>query len=222
MKYVCRITVLGASAVLMVACNSAANDWNTASNANTIPAYQAFLQKHGSDSHADDARARIAQIQDDNAWTLAQSENSETGYKDYLQQHATGGHAALANTDLTALQRAAAWKTAESSGSTADLQAFLEKYPTGAEADQAKQKLAALEGYRVQLAATRSKAEAERKLRFAKQHFRKELGDVEITSPSSPDSMYRVLSNAMSQQDASSACQAVKRAHEACEVVGAS
>jgi hypothetical protein len=114
-----------------------------------------------------------------------------------------------------------AWKSAKDAGTAVAMRSFLEKYPQSVEADEAKKKLAALESYRVQLAATRSKAAAERKLKFAKQRFGKELREVEIAPPSPPDTLYRVMSGSMSHDDASSACQALRRAHEACEVVGA-
>jgi hypothetical protein len=216
-----RTAVLIVTGFLTVACNSAAGDWDKATAANTLAAYQAFLQNHSTNTHAGDAQARIAQLQDDADWSMAQSENSEKSYGDYLQQHATGAHVAAAHDHLTSLQRAVAWKSAKDAGTAVAMRTFLEKYPQGFEADEAKQKLAALESYRVQLEATRSKSAAERKLKFAKQHFGKELRDVEIASPNPPDTLYRVMSGAMSHDDASSACQALQRAHEACEVVGA-
>ena len=221
MTSIYRTGVLLLTGFLTVACNTAAGDWDKATAANTPAAYQTFLQKHGTDTHADDARARIARLQDDNDWTMAKNENSEKSYGDYLQQHASGSHVAQAHDELTSLPRTAAWISAADTGTAAAMHTFLEKYPQGPEADHAKQKLAALEGYRVQLAATRSKTAAERKLKFAKQHFGKELRDVEIASPNPPDTLYRVMSGSMSHDDASSACQALQRAHEACEVVGA-
>ena len=196
MNGIYRMAVSLVTGFLTVACGSAAGDWDKATAANTPVAYQTFLQNHSNDTRADDARAQIARLQDDNDWTTAKSENSEKSYVDYVRRHATGTHVGAAHDELTSLQRAVAW-------------------------NDAKQKLAALEIYRVQLEATHSKAAAERKLKFAKQHFGKELRDAEIASPIAPDTLYRVLSSSMSHDDASSACRALQRAHEACEVVGA-
>jgi hypothetical protein len=216
-----RTAALIVTGLMTVACNSASGDWDKATAVNTLPAYQTFLQKHATDTHADDAQARIAQLQDDADWSMAQADNSEKSFGDYLQQHASGAHVAAAQDRLTLLQREVAWKSAEATGTAEAMRTFLEKYPQSLQADEAKQKLAALEGYRVQLEATRSKAAAERKLKFARQHFGKELRDVQIASPNPPDTLYRVMSGSMSHDDASSACEALKRAHEACEVVGA-
>jgi hypothetical protein len=215
------MAILIVTGSMSIACNTASGDWDKATAVNTLSAYQTFLQQHPTDTHADDAQARIAHLQDDADWSMAQNENNEKSYGDYLQQHASGAHVAAAQDRLSLLQREAAWKSAEAAGTAAAMRTFLEKYPQGLQADEAKAKLAALEGYRVQLEATRSKAAAERKLKFAKQHFGKELRDVEIASPNPPDTLYRVWSGSMSHDDASSACEALKHAHEACEVVGA-
>ncbi len=207
--------------IVLVACNSAQSDWNRASASNTLTGYQSFLHKHPNDDHAADARRRIAAIEDDGDWKTARSANTEQSYTDYLDKHATGAHVSDARTELTALERAADWKSAQDVGTVAALQSFLQKYPQGAESDAAKQKLAALAGYRVQLGEAATQAAAERERRLVQQHFGKVIHEVTVAPPAPPDTRYRVLSGAMSKDAASTACAALKRAHEGCEVVSA-
>src|ERR1700734_3456686 len=73
-KYLLPLAICGA--LVMTACSSANKDWADASTENTISGYQAFLDRHASDEHAQDARTRIAALQDHAAWTTAQTGNS--------------------------------------------------------------------------------------------------------------------------------------------------
>lgn len=149
------------AAAALYACDSAQSDWNKATAANTLAAYRSFVQKHGDDKRADNARGRILALQDDRAWIEAQATNSIAGYEAYLSTESGGVHANEAHYRLTALQRANDWQAAAKDGSAAALQAFLLKYPQGPEADQARTMLEA--DNRVQLADAPSRSNAERK-----------------------------------------------------------
>ena len=141
-----------ASALAMTACSSANKDWQNASEKNTVAAYQSFLDKHAGDQHAQEARTRMAALQDDAAWQMAQNVNSRDSYQIYLQSEPNGTHAQAARDQLAELARADAWKSAQSADSATALEDFLQKYPQGPETDQARQKLAALHAnYRAEL-----------------------------------------------------------------------
>lgn len=221
-KYLLPLALCGVLA--MTACSSANKDWAKASADNTIAAYQSFLEKHASDEHAQEARTRIAALQDDSAWKVAQGGNSLDSYRQYLhrQGEPNGIHLQEARDQLTALERANAWKTAQTDGSAAALQAFLQKYPQGPEADQAWQKLMALNSdYRAELGAFHDQRAAEHKRADLQSRFGKVLKEIEVLSPNSLNKPYRVMSGLMDRHDADSACASLRQDHQTCEVVKA-
>ena len=127
----------------LTACNLAEGDWQQATAANTLTAYQAFLQKHPDSKHADNARGRILALQDEQAWNTARAANSIAGYQDYLKTESGGVHVGEAKYQITALQRADAWKAIQNDASAASLQSFLLKYPQGLESNEARARLKA-------------------------------------------------------------------------------
>ena len=209
-------------ALTLAACGTAQKDWTNASTVDTVSAYQAFLDKHPKDEHAQQAQTRIAALQDDVAWKTAQGGNSTDSYQAYLQAEPNGTHAQAARDAMMGLDRANAWKTAQSAGSAAALQAFLQKYPQGSEADQARQKLAAIRSnYRAELGHYHNERAAQRKRSELQSRFSKVLVEVDVVPPDSANKEFRVMSGLMDRQDASSACTSLKRDHQPCEVVKA-
>lgn len=210
------------AALALAACGTAQKDWTSASSENTLSGYQAFLDNHPTDEHAQDARTRIAALQDEAAWKTAQDGHSEDSYRAYLQAEPNGSHLQAARDGLTGLDRANAWKTAQSDGSVAALQAFIQKYPQGSEADQARQKLAALQsGYRAELGSFHNERAAQRKRSQLQSKFGKTLAEIDVVAPDSANKEFRVMSGLMDRQDANSACTSLKRDHQPCEVVKA-
>lgn len=202
----------------LTGCNTAQTDWNQATGANTVSAYQTFLQKHADDKHADDARGRILALQDDQAWSSAKATNTVASYEDYLKAKSGGVHVGEAKYNVTALQRADEWKALQNNSSAASLQAFLSKYPQGTESNEARAKLKELD-YRVQLADAHSKDEAQRKRDRLQSKFGKVLHDIIVVPPTAPDTLYRVTSGPMDQAAANSACATLQRAHQSCKLV---
>jgi hypothetical protein len=212
------VPVVLCSSVLLSACNTAENDWNKATASNTVAGYQAFLQGHGSDKNADNARGRILALQDDQAWTTARTANTVEAYGEYLKIEGGGVHAQQAQYYLTALHRAADWESIKDNASAAALQAFLLKYPQGFEANQARAKLKDLD-YRVELANARSKASAERKRTQLQARFGTVLHEIVVLAPDGSAALFRVTSGPMSQASANSACAALERAHQSCKLI---
>ncbi len=213
-----RISLLLVPAAALFACSNAQQDWNKASTANTVAAYQEYLSKHPSGEHSSDASDRIHSLQDDEAWQQAKQTNSADAYRDYLQKQPTGTHTKDAQDALTAEERATDWKTAESTGTVASLQDFLKKYPAGAEADQARSKLAEMSGYKVHLAS----APTEKQARRERDHLRAKYGSIlhdVVVAPSNTGKGYGVDSAPMSQAQADSACAELKKSHQTCEVI---
>ncbi len=210
------------AALSMTACSFANKDWANASAANTVAGFQSFLDKHAGDQHAQEARTRIAALQDESAWQTAQNGNSLDSYQQYLQAEPNGTHAQAAHDQITGLERANAWKSAQSDGSATALRAFLQKYPQGPEADQARQKLAALHiDYRADLGNFHNERAAERKRSQLQSRFSSVLKEVDVLPPDASNKRYRVMSGLMDRHDADSACASLKRDHQPCEVIKA-
>jgi hypothetical protein len=205
---------------ILAACSSPEADWKKADAQGTVAAYQAFLTTHPNDSHAAQARTRIQSLEDQAAWTQAQNANSLEGFKQYLQTQPTGAHAADAQERMAGLERAAAWKVAQADGKMPALQEFLQKYPSGPEAELARTQLQQLSnGYRVELASSRSEKEAKKISARLQQRYGKLLHAVVVTAPVLPDTLNHVRSGPMSLEDAQSACADLKKARQHCEVV---
>jgi len=199
-------------------CGTAEWDWNKATTANTLAAYQSFVQEHPNDKRADDARGRIFALQDEQAWAAAQKVGSIAGYQAYLQTEGGGSHAEQAQFAITAMQRAHAWKDLQSDLSAASLQSFLQKYPQGAESVLARQKLTEVD-YRLQLADTRSESSAEAKRAHLQARFGSVLQEVVVIAPSGTNTDYRVISGPMSQSMAKSTCATLERSHQSCKLI---
>lgn len=202
----------------LTACNTAESDWNRATAANTMAAYQTFLQKHPGNKHADNAQGRILGLKDEQAWSDAQATNTIASYQGYLTAESGGVHVGEAKYHITALQRANDWKAVPSDASAAVLQAFLQKYPQGVESNEARARLKELD-YRVQLADSRSKAEAEHKRSQLATKYGQVLHEVVVVAPTSPDKLFRVTSGPMNQASANSACATLEHEHQHCKLV---
>lgn len=204
--------------LVLAGCGTPQYDWNKTLAANTVAAYQTFLNNHGRSKYAGDARGRLLGLKDDQAWSLAQATNTIDGYHDYLRAEGGGIHAPDAQYKITALERARAWKSLPNDASADSLQAFLQKYPQGLESNEARRKLSALD-YRVQLAVAGTKSTAERERAQLQSRFGKLVHGIVVIAPASPHTIYRVTSAPMSQADANSACAALERSHQSCKPV---
>jgi len=211
------LTTLSAVA-LVAACSSAENDWNKATAANTVAAYETYLQKHPDGNHRAEADARITKLNESDAWNQATQANTVQSYQDYLQKKPDGEHAQQARDAIESIQRANDWSQAKLAGTSAALQDFLKKHDKGPEADQARQQLAAMTGYRVQLASAKTQPEAEHQRARLQSKFGSVVHEMTVT-PATTGSRYRVVSSPMSQSDANSACAKLRHAHSQCEVV---
>jgi len=202
---------------LVAACSSAENDWNEATAANTVAAYETYLQKHPDGNHRVEADARITKLNESDAWNQATQANTVQSYQDYLQKKPEGEHAQQAREALESIQRANDWSQAKQAGTSAALEDFLKKHDKGTEADQARQQLATMTAYRVQLASAKTQREAEHQ----RVRLQSKYGNVvhEMTVTPATGSRYTVVSSPMSQSDANTACAKLRHAHSQCEVV---
>jgi hypothetical protein len=207
--------------VALTGCDTTEKDWSVAKNANTLSAYQTFLQEHPGNIHEENAKGRILALNDDLAWNNAHAADTIAAYRNYLNSWSGGIHAGEATFQIKALQRAADWKVVSADPSVPQLQAFLLKYPQGAEADLARAQLTAY-GYRVQIAESSSEQGAQRERERMQARFGKVLDDIVVVPPIGSETKYRITSQPMSKSAAGSTCAALEHAHHTCKLIQAS
>jgi len=79
-----------AAAVLLVGCSREAADWKQASTANSIEAYQLYLQQHPHGTQAAAAQGHLQQLIEQRDWQIATAGNSRDAYQQFLTQHPNG------------------------------------------------------------------------------------------------------------------------------------
>ena len=205
----------------LAACSSARLDFQQASAANTVAAYQDFIKQHPNTDLAVQAQNRVNALEDDQEWADAQQANTLEAYQKYLQAQPSGMHSADARDKITGFERADAWKTALAANTPAAIQAFLQKYPTGSEADQANAQLKVLqtEQYRVQVASFKAQKDADQARTKLEAKYGKVLHEVVVVPPTASEKLTTVRSGPMTRQDAESACGTLKKEHQHCQVV---
>jgi outer membrane protein assembly factor BamD (BamD/ComL family) len=208
-------------AAILAACGSAKYEWSQANSINTVAAYQTFLSKYPNDMHAADAKNRIAGLQDEHAWLTAQAAPSVQGYQQYLTAEPNGGHAQAARDEIATRERSAAWHTAQTNETAQSMQDFLQQYPTGPEADRARDKLKVLAGYRAELGIAHTQQLADREREALAKRFGTTFQQVVVLQPDANNHDFRIVSSAMSEQDANAACASVKHAGRSCKVIQA-
>jgi hypothetical protein len=76
------------SLMLFSACSHENADWTAASKADTIEAYQHFLQQYPKASNAVAAQARLKALTEDRDWQSAAATDTRVAYEQFLGQHA--------------------------------------------------------------------------------------------------------------------------------------
>ncbi len=200
----------------LAACSSPNADWQKATEQNTVTAYQHFITEHPSDARVEQARNRISALKDEQAWSTAKSADTLDAYQQYLQQEPNGMHAADAQDKVNSLQQAAAWQAAQSTNTAQGYQDFLQKYPNAPQASDAQTALKKLTGYQALLATVHTKAYADKVAKLLKSKFGNELQDVVVVPHGK---LLEIRSAPMTESDAKTACEKLRKAHQRCDVV---
>jgi cell division septation protein DedD len=88
---VTRAVLLSVVALTLVAgCSRERIDWKSAESADTLQAYDHFIERHPDSALATQARARMAQLVEDRDWQRASTTDTAEAYKQFLAQHANG------------------------------------------------------------------------------------------------------------------------------------
>jgi cell division protein FtsN len=75
---------------LLAACSREKIDWKSAEAADTVESYDHFLQRHPDSELATQARARVAQLNEDRDWQRATATDTAEAYREFLAQHENG------------------------------------------------------------------------------------------------------------------------------------
>jgi cell division septation protein DedD len=75
---------------LLAGCSREKIDWKSAEAADTVEAYDRFLQRHPDGELAPQARARVAQLNEDRDWQRATTTDTVSAYRAFLAQHENG------------------------------------------------------------------------------------------------------------------------------------
>lgn len=90
-------------AILLLACNSLKKNWDTAVSQGTEQSYKMFLDQHPNSPHSDEAKKRLANLNEESDWIAAANQASERAFRGFLERHPGGHHAEEAKRRAAAL-----------------------------------------------------------------------------------------------------------------------
>lgn len=105
MKWI--IATAAATCLALAGCSRQEAGWRQAERADTVTAYEDYLGAYPAGPHAARARARIAELRDDDDWARADRLAAPEAWQRYLATHPEGRHADLARRRLAAFVPAA-------------------------------------------------------------------------------------------------------------------
>ncbi|MFM1887626.1 MAG: hypothetical protein RL026_2783 [Pseudomonadota bacterium] len=82
--------------VVLAACSREQQEWQDAQAADTVLAYEHFIQLHPGSSRANAAQLRMLQLAEEQAWQEASSADTAEAYRRFLRRFPTGQWAAEA------------------------------------------------------------------------------------------------------------------------------
>lgn len=89
--------------LLTIGCGTLQSRWEETRAADSIAAYEAFLQEHPQGEQAPEARERLAGLQAQRDWEAATRQDSVAAYRDFLAKHPAGTLAEMAQARIRTL-----------------------------------------------------------------------------------------------------------------------
>ncbi len=87
---VMRVAAVMLVTAMLVGCSREKIDWKSAEAADTVEAYDHFLERHPDGELSTQARARVAQLNEERDWKKASAADTADSYRQFLAQHAEG------------------------------------------------------------------------------------------------------------------------------------
>jgi cell division septation protein DedD len=81
---------IGVCLLVLAGCSREQQDWRSAEAADSIEAYDQFIQRHPESELATQARTRVAQLGEDRDWQHAGSADNVDAYRQFITQHPNG------------------------------------------------------------------------------------------------------------------------------------
>jgi hypothetical protein len=182
------------ASLLLVACSGERRDWRSAEAADTIEAYDQFIERHPESERAEPARARLAQLTEEREWQRASTANTPASYRAFLAQHPNGKWAGEARIRL-------------------------ESFALG----PASEEVPVSQGFGIQLGAFGSEAAAHAEWQKLQSRHATELGELKPqlarAASTTRATVYRLQANVGPESDARDICAALAQASQPCVVV---
>ena len=226
-----RIGVILMSVALLAAasgCSHEQRDWHSAQAANTIEAYEQFIDAHPKSARAADAQAQIAQLTEARDWQRASTIDTADAYRQFLAQHPQGKSApeARIRVENFGMNNTAAGGGGAAPPAAAPAVAPVAAAPAPARpaAQSAAPESAAGGRYSVQLGAFSTQAKAQNQWRRLNARFGPKLhgteSDIEEAKNAKGRRIYRLKAKPLTEARARALCAALRKHGQACVVAG--
>jgi cell division septation protein DedD len=227
-----RIGVILMSVALLATasgCSHEQRDWHSAQAANTVEAYEQFINAHPKSARAADAQAQIAQLTEARDWQRASTIDTADAYRQFLAQHPQGKSAQEARIRI---ENFGMNNTSSAAGGAVPPPAAPAAAPVAAAPAPAKpaaQTAAAPESaaggrYSVQLGAFSTQAKAQSQWRRLNARFGSKLrgteSDIEEAKNAKGRRIYRLKAKPLTEPRARALCAALRKHGQACVVAG--
>ena len=119
---------------LIAGCATMQSRWAATESADTITAYEDFLNKYPEGDLANQARARLKELYEQRDWKEAEAQNTISAYEDFLKRYTLGILADDARLRIEKLD----FEQAQAKDTISAYDGFLQRYPQGIFADEAR------------------------------------------------------------------------------------
>jgi hypothetical protein len=224
--------------VLASGCDRQQAAWQEARDADTITAYEAYVQEYGDSLQASEAEQRIRVLRAAELWKQTRQAEAVEPYQRFLEQFPDSQEADQARARLAEIERQNEWEALRTSTDIDALRSFAGRYgdyPVGQEAQQritdleeaqareqaqleAERAEEAARTHRVQLAALRSEQGARDGASTLQKRLASTLGEIGLEIEQSGN-FYLIRTEPLKEPDAQSLCQRFQARNQDCLVV---
>jgi hypothetical protein len=135
-------------ALFMFGCATTAKHWGESTSANTIAAYEDFVQRHPKSEYVAEARQRLEILYAERDWAAAGQANDTKAYEDFVQRHPKSEYVAEARQRLDVLYAERDWAAAGQANDTKAYEDFVQRHPKSRHVGDAESQIRLFEQYR--------------------------------------------------------------------------
>jgi len=209
-------------------CSKESRDWRSAQAADSLEAYDHFLESHPDSALAAQARSRLLQLTEERDWQRAGAADTADAYKQFLNQHPNGKWSAEARIRLEnfALEgQPPIFSTNQSDVRVARADAPASTYPKAQATTVAAPNntgASVADGFGIQLGAFGSEARAHSEWQRLQSAFNSELSTLQphiVSATTAAGSLFRLQARLGSEAQARAVCASLIEKSQACVVV---